>query len=227
MEKRSIKEIQADVKKIQAASATATTIKEIAEITGLSVWKINTSLERHPIIKKRVYEAVEINRTGSCQPKAKPRTSRKAKSSGADKLVFTGVKANEVTICDAPAMISSLGECLSGPVTIPHYVFNTIVGLAKGDKDDSPKARRTLNAITTAPEWCTVADKVNEEAILVDPEDEETSWRARALVALGCKYWAEGYHVTIKTRTGAIARLARLQGVFEKICFVEADDVVD
>ena len=225
MEKRSIKSIEADVKKIQAASATATTIKEISVMTGLSVWKINTSLERHPIIKKRVYEAVEINRTGSCQPK--PRAARKVKSKAGAEMVFTGVKANEVTICDAPAMISALGSCLSGPVTIPHYVFNTIVGLAKGNKEDSPRARRTLNAITTAPEWCTVADKVLGESILVDPEDEEPSWRAKALVALGCKLWSEGYHVTIKTRTGAIARLARLQGIFEDICFVEADDVVD
>ena len=215
MEKRNRKAIEADVKLIQAASATAKSIKEISEMTGISVRKIGTSLKSHPIIKKRVIEAVEKNRIGTAEVgvmKKPPKTTR----------VKAKVK-KEVTICDAPALVSGLSSCLTSPITIPHYVFNTLVGLAKGTGTEHVKAQRALAAISTTPKWCTVAEKVMDESILVDPDGEEPNWRARALVSLACKYWSDGYSVTIKTRTGSIDALARLQGVFE-VCFVEADN---
>ena len=129
LEKRTSKQIEADVKKIQEAAKTAKTIKEISEITGITVRKIGTSLEGHPIIKKRVTAALAENRKKGIQPikqdseaKVEPLKLHKAE----------GFKA--VTICDAPALVNGLMACLVLPIVIPQYVYDplTITFVKKG-----------------------------------------------------------------------------------------------
>lgn len=53
--------IEKDVLRIKEASKNATSLKEIASKTGLSVKQVITSLKFHPIIYKRVKKAIEDN----------------------------------------------------------------------------------------------------------------------------------------------------------------------
>ena len=61
MKKRSLKDIERDVKVIKEASMTATSMKELAQIAGLTPSEVATSLSRHPRIDKWVHERVKHN----------------------------------------------------------------------------------------------------------------------------------------------------------------------
>ena len=228
--KRTAKEIEADVKKIQEAAKTATSIKMIAEMTGITVRKIGTSLEGHAIIKKRIFDSIAQNLSKAKDEAAKAKAEAKKAKSKSDcdtkpTMVRYPVKEenlNAITICDAPALINGLQACFTTPIVIPSYVYDTLIGVSKTNCPDSLKAKNALLAIEHTDGWCTIAKKVEHEILLVDP-DEKPGWREKALVALACKYWCEGYQVTIKTRTGYIARLARLQKCFT-VDFVKADN---
>lgn len=72
MPRRTQKQIELDCKRIQEAAKTATSMKEIEEATGLSQSEINTSLNKHPIISKRVRKQVEDNKAAAeREPKRK------------------------------------------------------------------------------------------------------------------------------------------------------------
>lgn len=62
MAKRTQKQIELDCKRIQEASKTATSFKQIGEITGLTQSEIRTSLSKHPRISKKVQSKVEENK---------------------------------------------------------------------------------------------------------------------------------------------------------------------
>lgn len=139
------------------------------------------------------------------------------------------VEGKWVVICDAPALVYGLQACTGTSVVIPQFVINTLEGLSKATDysghlmPEALKASRTLSMIHST-NWATIAPKLKEETLLVDSK-EEYSWRAKALVALACHYWIEGYTVTIKTRTSEIKNLANLQGCIT-VDFVSADDEV-
>ena len=124
---------------------------------------------------------------------------------------------------------NGLQACTSTSVVIPQFVINTLEGLSQSTDylghplPESLKAAKALSIIQ-ANNWATIAPRLKEETLLVDSK-EEYSWRAKALVALACHYWIEGYTVTIKTRTSEIKNLANLQGCIT-VDFVSADNEV-
>ena len=133
-------------------------------------------------------------------------------------------KVNSIVICDCPSLMYGLSTCLETPIVIPNFVRNSLIGISKSNDADGILANRAIVKINTVQNWCTIAPKINEQ-LLVEP-NFEVSWRARALVALACKYWSEGFEVTIKTRTREVTNLAKLQECL-KISFVPADDKTD
>ena len=62
MARRSQRQIELDCKRIQEIAKTATSMKEIERITGLSQSEIKTSLSKHPRIAKKVQTQVEENK---------------------------------------------------------------------------------------------------------------------------------------------------------------------
>ena len=60
--KRTQKEIEKDCRRLKEAAKTATTIKELQDMTGLSYYMINVTLSKHPIIFKRIKEQLAINK---------------------------------------------------------------------------------------------------------------------------------------------------------------------
>ena len=244
MEKRNRKEIEKNVKAIQEAALRAKTVKEVAELTGLTPQKVKTSLANHPIIRNRVMASLEANRnaTTTKAPAAKATTTKAPAAKATATKATTAVDntatmattavdttaAEEdskfVVICDAPSLTRALTSCAATEIVIPQFVYNTLVGLSKSmNYEERKSAEAVLMRIHTLHGWCTVAPKLLEgETLLVEPS-EKVGWRAKALVSLACKYWAEGYIVTIKTRTTEIAQLAKAQGIFT-VDFVSADD---
>lgn len=62
MERRDKKEIEKDVNRIQKAAETAISMKEVEDKTGLTYSKVRTSLNKHPMIYKRVSEKLSNNK---------------------------------------------------------------------------------------------------------------------------------------------------------------------
>lgn len=62
IQKRTQKEIEKDCKRLKEAAKTATTIKELETLTGLSYAMINTTLSKHPTIFKRIKEQLAVNK---------------------------------------------------------------------------------------------------------------------------------------------------------------------
>ena len=60
--KRTQKEIEKDCKRLKEAAKTATTMKELENLTGLSYVMINTTLSKHPTIFKRIKEQLAVNK---------------------------------------------------------------------------------------------------------------------------------------------------------------------
>ena len=219
MEKRNNKQIELDVKAIQEAAKTATSLKEVSEITGLSYPKVTTSLSRHPIIRKRVFASLEANKVSV------PLTQERI-ISVVQKVPCPpeNEEGKWVVICDCPAIVYGLRSCIGTPVVIPQFVENSIERMSCFSSVEGRKAKAALTHMGVLYDWCTVAPKLDNESLLVEP-DIEPSWRARALVSLACKYWSEGYIVTVKTRTAEVYKLASLQGCLT-VNFVPADDEV-
>ena len=229
MSKRTNQEIEKDTLKIKEAAKTATSFKELAKLTGLTEQKIRTTLKRHPIICKRVTSALEANKKETRKIKEPIRSKVKPVSVNMSPLPKEDVEGKWVVICDAPALMYGLQACTGTSVVIPQFVINTLEGLSQSTDylghplPESLKAAKALSIIQ-ANNWATIAPRLKEETLLVDSK-EEYSWRAKALVALACHYWIEGYTVTIKTRTSEIKNLANLQGCIT-VDFVSADNEV-
>lgn len=62
IQKRTQKEIEKDCKRLKEAAKTATTMKELENLTGLSYVMINTTLSKHPIMFKRIKEQLAVNK---------------------------------------------------------------------------------------------------------------------------------------------------------------------
>ena len=218
MVKRSNKKIEQDLSCIKEAAKTARTLKELADLTGLTMQQVRTSLSRHPIVHKRIIATLEGNRNKVFELE-EPICSKVEPVSVSVSVSSLSEEDDDdkwVVICDAPALVYGLQACTGTPVVIPQFVVSSLEGLASStDYEGDPmpealKASRSLSMIFSS-DWATIAPRLKEETLLVDPE-EKCSWRAKALVSLACKYWVDGYHVTIKTRTGEISSLAKLQG---------------
>lgn len=218
MEKRTNKEIEADVKAIKEAAIQATSLKEVSEITGLTYHKVSTSLSRHPIIRKRVMATLEANKASKSPAMQEPTTSVAKTSSQSE-------KEKTVVICDCPALVYGLNSCCGTPVVIPKFVENAIIRISRLNSEEGKKAGIALTLMGTFYDWCTVAPKLDNEFLLVEPATPP-SWRARALVALACMYWCDGYTVTVKTRTAEVYNLALLQECLT-VDFVPADGEVE
>lgn len=91
IQKRTQKEIEKDSKRIKEAAKTATTMKELENLTGLSYAMINTTLSKHPTIFKRIKEQLVVNKEkwGGRSTKTK-RTWDKAKSRRKSKKMCIG-----------------------------------------------------------------------------------------------------------------------------------------
>lgn len=214
MEKRSKIKIEKDVAAIKEAAKTASTLKELAQMVGLTPQKVNTSLASHPIIKKRVLAALEANKAKSKEVSVPTTNTSISKVNSTQEI-------NSIVICDCPALVYGLSSCSETPIVIPNFVKNSLIGLSKSNHIDAAKAKKCVVRINTVANWCTVSPKIHE--VLINDPEFKISWRCRAIVALACKYWAEGYQVTIKTRTSEIAKVAALQECL-KVEFVPADD---
>lgn len=62
MEKRTQKEIEKDCKVLKEAAKTATSMKELERVTGLSYAMINTTLAKHPIVFNRIKKQLMENK---------------------------------------------------------------------------------------------------------------------------------------------------------------------
>lgn len=60
--RRTKKEIEKDCKRLKEAATTATTMKDLERVTGLSYVMINTTLSKHPTIFKRIKEQLAVNK---------------------------------------------------------------------------------------------------------------------------------------------------------------------
>lgn len=220
MQKRNTKQITKDLKAIKEAAKTAKTLKDIATVTGLSYSKVVTSLSNHPIIKKRVLASLEANK-GVDVKKVLPHAESKTPS--APIIISSEDNGNGkfIVICDCPALMYGLRNCSTTPIVIPKFVENSLIGIAKSDSFEGHKAKMALTKIEGLSDWCTVVPNPDEDSFVELTDD--FSWRAQTLVALACKYWSDGYHVTVKTRTAEIYKFATLQGCLT-VDFVPADD---
>lgn len=62
MEKRTQKQIEKDCKTLQEVAKTATSMKELERVTGLSYAMINTTLAKHPIVFNRIKKQLTANK---------------------------------------------------------------------------------------------------------------------------------------------------------------------
>ena len=178
MSKRSNQEIEKDTQKIKEAAKVATSFKELAELTGLTVQQVKTTLVRHPIIYKRVASALETNKKES--RKAEEPIRSKVKPVPVDEPPLPKEDANGkwVVICNAPALVYGLQACTGTPVVIPQFVINTLDGLAQSTDymghpmPEALKASRTLSMVYATTDWATIAPKLKEETLLVDPNED-------------------------------------------------------
>lgn len=65
MYRRSLKEIEQDCSRIKEAAKTATCMKDLENMTGLSASQINYSLSNHPIIFKRIKKQLDTNKANA------------------------------------------------------------------------------------------------------------------------------------------------------------------
>lgn len=65
MARRSQKEMEQDCLRIKEAAKTATCMKDLESMTGLSARQINSSLTKHPIIFKRIKEQLATNKANA------------------------------------------------------------------------------------------------------------------------------------------------------------------
>lgn len=65
MTRRSQKEMEQDCLRIKEAAKTATCMKDLESMTGLSARQINSSLTKHPIIFKRIKEQLATNKANA------------------------------------------------------------------------------------------------------------------------------------------------------------------
>jgi len=219
MNKRSKKQIELDVAAIKEAAKTASTLKELAEITGLSIQKVRTSLDHHPIIKKRVMASLDANKAKEvCVP-----TATVEENTSISIVHHSKEDCKSLVICDCPSLMYGLSSCMETSIVIPRFVKDTLIGISKSSDANAETAKKVLVKINTVANWCTIAPRIDE--VLFNDPPFKISWRTKALIALACKYWVEGYQVTIKTRTAEIAKVAALQECL-KVDFVKADDKV-
>lgn len=86
---RTQKEIEKDCKELKEAAKTATTMKELETLTGLSYAMINTTLSKHPTIFKRIKEQLAVNK--------KKKLEEKSKEEVTNDLAVKESKQNETT----------------------------------------------------------------------------------------------------------------------------------
>ena len=102
IQKRTQKEIEKDSKRIKEAAKTATTMKELENLTGLSYAMINTTLSKHPTIFKRIKEQLAVNKekwggrsTKQKELGTKPKAEEKAKKCALVKETKQNCKSNK------------------------------------------------------------------------------------------------------------------------------------
>ena len=100
--RRSQYEIERDCSKIREAAKTATSFKELEDLTGLSNAMINTTLSRHPVIFKRIKEQLILNqeivrKTIEKEKKAKEEEAKQKAKNEAEKaqtIAKSKIKSN-------------------------------------------------------------------------------------------------------------------------------------
>lgn len=78
-EKRTMQQIEKDFKVIRKVAQTATSMKELENITGLSVQMINTTLSKHPVVSKRIKEQLNLNKQKAKAEEARKRRELEAR----------------------------------------------------------------------------------------------------------------------------------------------------
>lgn len=79
-EKRTMKQIEKDFKVIREVAQTATSMKELESVTGLSLAMINTTLSKHPVVSKRIKEQLNLNKQkAKAEAEARKQEELKAK----------------------------------------------------------------------------------------------------------------------------------------------------
>lgn len=228
MNKRNSTEIHQDIRKIKKAAKTAKSLKEVAQIMGSTYSKVVTTLDKHPIIKKRVIAWLAENRSSNVRATISVAPTKTTnESANPDNFVKTkpDAEGKSIVICDCPAIVYGLNSCIKTNVVIPLFVKKSMVGIArlKFDTAEGKKAKAALSTISAKSGWCTIAPEISSDKVFVKPSYSRFDWRTQKLVALACTYYAEGYDVTVKTRTAAVASLATLQGCLT-VDFVKTDE---
>ena len=194
--RRTPAEIENDVSRIRTASKRARSLREVAKLTGLSVSKVNTSLYRYPEVRKEIMTLLKINSS------------------------LNSVPVKKVTICDTPSIIYGTSHCENSDegIVIPEFVFKDLIQIVQGTNESTSKAKAAVEKLKSQ---IRVASTKGIYFPMLMPKNK-VSWRAKTMVALAYHYLGNGFEVTIKTRTGEIFQLAKLQKKF-KVCFVPED----
>lgn len=102
--KRTQKEIEKDCKRIKEAAKVATSLKDIEKTTNLSYSEINTTMQKHPIIFKRIKEQLIINKAqaeieiirkkalAKSEEKARLKVEREVKKVSKTKIIPQSIK---------------------------------------------------------------------------------------------------------------------------------------
>lgn len=96
MAKRTPTEIEKDFKRIREAAETAKSIADLERATGLSRIMINTTLEKHPIVRARIMERLQANKE-----KAKLKAQHSEKNDSESKKSMDIAEDNHKYVIDA------------------------------------------------------------------------------------------------------------------------------
>ncbi|MCI8654651.1 MAG: hypothetical protein HFJ48_02085 [Clostridia bacterium] len=96
IQKRTQKEIEKDCKRLKEAAKTATTMKELENLTGLSYVMINTTLSKHPIMFKRIKEQLAVNKKRAEEKQKELEVKAKAEEKAKKDAMVKETKQSEI-----------------------------------------------------------------------------------------------------------------------------------
>ncbi|MDD3303678.1 MAG: hypothetical protein PHP54_02035 [Clostridia bacterium] len=162
MAKRTNKMIEEDCKRIKEAAKTATSFKELEQLTGLSYSAINTTLQKHPIIQKRIKEQIANNKELIVLPGNF--------TSQGDVKVDDTENGKKYVIDASISGVDSILEFISNRINEGHKIVFTSVSIHEftklqlGNDQSGFDARHILNSAAENPD--------NFETVLIDENYE-------------------------------------------------------
>lgn len=140
IQKRTQKEIERDCKRLKKAAETATTMRELENLTGLSYAMINTTLSKHPIIFKRIKEQLIVNKKNAEAKAQKQKELKAAEEKARNDTMAKETRLNEIVTSNKDDAFSEfvIDASITGIQNLREYLF----------KICSTKAKIILTSVT-------------------------------------------------------------------------------